>query len=570
MALGTGTLTVRVVRASIGFRTANTFRTSASGLMVERILPVSKLRQLSKSAFFRFPALLTFLIFSLTLPAQTPGRLHFRVSLDRALSPAPVSGRLIVFMTSDPKPHEILRPSIESGPNPLWFAAREVADLAPGQSVDLDPDEIAYPQPLSQAPAGDYQIMVLLDTDHTAAYNFFGTFSKQDLRSAVIQVKGLNPEQSAPIELNLTEHVRHAARSQSVNHSPSIDFVSPSLSKFWGRGIHMRGYVALPPGYESAHQHYPTVYWTHGFGAHLENLSGVAARFETDMAEGNLPPMIWVILDESCSGGTHEFADSVNNGPWGKALTRELIPYLERTYRMDGKPRGRFLTGHSSGGWATMWLEVRYPKVFGGNWSTSPDPVDFRDFTNIDLTRDPNAYTRPDGRPTPLVRMGGKVVVNFEQLSQEEVVMGDYGGQIASFEWVFSPRGTDGRPMPMFDRHTGVIHRDVADYWLAHYDISGMLRRNATQLVPELRGKIHIIVGTADTFYLDGAVHRLEQAITPLGYNAKITYLDGRTHMDLYEGGLEQRIAEQMYNSARPGNHWKPKVAPDPATQIAP
>jgi hypothetical protein len=287
------------------------------------------------------------------------------------------------------------------------------------------------------------------------------------------------------------------------------------------------------------------------------------------MADGNVPPMIWVILDETCPGGTHEFADSVNNGPWGEALTTELIPYLERTYRMDAKPSSRFLTGHSSGGWATMWLEVTYPKIFGGNWSTSPDPVDFRDFTNIDQTKYENAYTRPNGKATSLVRRGGKDVVSFAQLSREEVVMGDYGGQIASFEWVFSPRGKDGRPMPMFDRETGAIHRDVADYWLAHYDISRILTQNAKQLEPELHGKIHIIVGTADTFYLDGAVHLLQQAIAPLGYNAKITYLDGRTHMDLYKGGLETRISEQMYDVARPGNHWQAKTAPDAATELA-
>jgi enterochelin esterase-like enzyme len=517
-----------------------------------------------ESVFFRLAVLFTFLFFSPTLLAQDQGRLHFRVSLDPALSTAPVSGRLIVFMTSDPQPHEILHPSLGSGPNPLWFAAREVKDLAPGQPVDFDPDEIAYPQPLSEAPSGDYQIMALLDTDHTAAYNFFGRFSPEDLRSAVIEVKGINPKQSAPVELKLTEHASQAAPKQ-----PSIDFVSPSLSKFWGREIHMHGYVALPPGYRSSHEHYPTVYWTHGFGAHLENLAGDAARFENEMADGDLPPMIWVILDESCSGGTHEYADSVNNGPWGKALTTELIPYLERTYRMDAKPSSRFLTGHSSGGWATLWLEVTYPKVFGGNWSTSPDPVDFRDFTNINLTKDQNAYTRPDGKPTPLVRMGSKDVVSFQQLSREEVVMGDYGGQISSFEWVFSPRGTDGRPLPMFDRETGTIHRDVADYWVAHYDLSLILTQKAKRLLPQLRGKIHIIVGTADTFYLDGAVRLLEQAIIPLGYDAKITYLEGRTHMDLYRGGLEERIAEQMYDTARPGNHWKPKVVPDPATQIA-
>lgn len=531
---------------------------------------MSKQRHFLKSIILPLAALPAFFFFSLTVLAQNPGRLHFRVALDPALGAAPVSGRLIVFMTNDPQPQEILHPGIAAGPNPMWIAAREVTDLRPGKALDLDPDETAYPQPLSEAPAGDYQIMALLDTDHTAAYNFFGAFSSQDLRSAVIEVEGLNPKQSAPVELKLTEHVSPSARTRAGGDSQAIDFVSPSLSKFWGREIHLRGYVALPPGYRSSHRRYPTVYWTHGFGAHLEDLTGVAARFQKEMADGNLPPMIWVILDESCSGGTHEYADSVNNGPLGEALTGELIPYLERTYRMDAKPTGRFLTGHSSGGWATMWLEVTYPKVFGGNWSTSPDPVDFRDFTNIDLTKDKNAYTRPDGKPTPLVRMGGKEAASFEQLSREEVVMGDYGGQIASFEWVFSPRGTDGRPMPMFDRQTGAIHREVADYWLAHYDISLILTQGAKQLVPELRGKIHIIVGTADTFYLDGAVHLLEQAITPLGYQAKITYLEGRTHMDLYQGGLEKQIAEQMYNTARPGNHWAPRTAPDPDTRIAP
>ena len=53
-----------------------------------------------------------------------------------------------------------------------------------------------------------------------------------------------------------------------------------------------------------------------------------------------MPPMIWVMLDESCPQGTHEFADSANNGPWGAALTTEFIPYLEHKYRMDARTSG--------------------------------------------------------------------------------------------------------------------------------------------------------------------------------------------------------------------------------------
>jgi len=487
------------------------------------------------------------------------------VSLDAALSSVPVSGRLIVFMTDNPKPQQVLEPGFGPGATSVWVAAREVRDLLPGKSVELDPDEIAFPQPFSHAPTGDYQIMALLDVDHNAAYN---TFTNPDLRSAVLRVKALNPAHTAIVDLKLSDHVPQRPPLHLSDDEKLIDFVSPSLSTFWKFSVHMRGIVVLPPEYTTAKARYPTVYLTHGFGGYLEGLARMGSRIHQDSVDGKLPPMIWVLLDESCPGGTHEFADSLNNGPWGTALTTELIPYLEHSYRMDAKPGSRFLTGHSSGGWATMWLQITYPDVFGGTWSTSPDPVDFRDFTNTDLTKDKNVYARPDGKATPLVRMGGKDVMSFKEYSRLEVVMGEYGGQMASFDWVFSPQGANGRPLEMFDRETGEINHAVVEYWLSHYDISHILTANAKGLVPKLHGKIHIIVGTADTFYLDGPVHLLQKSIAPLSYDAKFTYLKGRTHLDLYKGGLQTRIAEQMYDVARPGNTWRPKVAPDPETEL--
>ena len=168
--------------------------------------------------------------------------------------------------------------------------------------------------------------------------------------------------------------------------------------------------------------------------------------------------MIYVLLDESLSTGTHEFVDSVNNGPWGTALVTELIPYLESKYRMDARPEGRFVTGHSSGGWAALWLQIAYPDFFGGAWSTSPDPVDFRSFTGPDIAdakAGSNSYLKPDGSPWMLVRMHGEEVESLRDYAQQERVLGDYGGQMSSFEWVFSPRGDDGRPLPLFDRVTG-------------------------------------------------------------------------------------------------------------------
>jgi S-formylglutathione hydrolase FrmB len=271
------------------------------------------------------------------------------------------------------------------------------------------------------------------------------------------------------------------------------------------------------------------------------------------MAEGKTPQMIYVYLDASFSLGHHVFADSVNNGPWGHALTREFIPYLEKRFRMDALPKGRLLTGHSSGGWSTLWLQVNYPDVFGGTWSTSPDPVDFRNFTGPDLTKTPpqNFYRRPDGTPYNLVRFQGREIMTLEEYARMERVLGYYGGQMASFEAVFSQRGPDGQPRPLFDRETGRIDPCVQKAW-QRYDISAILRHQWLQLGPKLHGKLHIIVGTADTFHLEGAVYLLRDTLRALGSDASVEFIEGRDHFDLYKDGLAQRIAREMYEVARP------------------
>jgi hypothetical protein len=225
---------------------------------------------------------------------------------------------------------------------------------------------------------------------------------------------------------------------------------------------------------------------------------------------------------------------------------------------MDAKPSGRFLQGHSSGGWATLWLQTKYPKIFGGTWSTSPDPSDFHDFTGPDLyAPHANLYRKPDGSAYPLVRDKGVVLATMEQVAKQERVIGPYGGQISSFDWVFSPRGPDGTPMPMFDRETGDVDPYVAAYWRDHYDIAHLVAKNWKTIGPDLRGKIHLFVGTADTFYLDGPAHRLQAVLDSLHAGAHFTFIPGRTHMDLYKvgddpGGLFNQIAKEMYATARP------------------
>lgn len=515
----------------------------------------------------------------------------FRVELGHGLT-QPASGRLLLFATAAApamaaaKDGQVDEVDVDPlHPDQTSVAAREVSRLEPGRTVNIDADDLAFPAGYSQLPPGDYLMQAVLDTNHD--YNYHGR-SAGDLVSKVVKIH-LPTTTLATFDLVDTvpprapwnfpkgamsdTSVRHLDEAKA--HATPIDFSSRLLGAFWGRPIKMRGWVLTPPGYDKDQQRYPTVYATHGYGGDWISLSANAAMVYGAMAEHQMPPMIWVFLDESSATGTHEFADSVNNGPWGEALTTELIPQLEKTWRMDGKSSGRFLSGHSSGGWATLWLQTRYPKVFGGTWSTSPDPSDFHDFTGVDLyAPNANVYRKADGSAYPLVRDHDKVLGTFEGFSRLERVFGPYGGQMASFEWVFSPRGPDGRPLPMFDRDTGAVNADVVAYWRDHYDIANRLQREWPQLKPDLDGKIHIAVGTADTFYLDGAAHRLKAVLDGLHAKSSINFIPGRTHFDLYRigddrQGLLKQFSWAMYAVARPHSSLKPPAGMENAAGAA-
>ena len=323
------------------------------------------------------------------------------------------------------------------------------------------------------------------------------------------------------------------------------------LSQFWSRDMSIRAGVVRPPQLRTGEQ-VPVCYSIHGFGGSHRGAIRREKELVLGMEAGTTPRMLYVFLDAQFSLGHHEFADSYNNGPWGKALTTEFAPVLEQHFHAGGAANARFLTGHSSGGWSSLWLQVAYPDFFGGTWSTAPDSVDFRDFTGIDIYRFANAFTDPDGKPIQLVRRKGEWAQTIEQFVRSELAKKDHGGQFMSFNAVFSPRGEDGRPMPLFDVATGAIDRTVAATW-KRYDIGHILRTNWTTLAPQLTGKLRVFIGTQDTFRLEGACYLLRDDLKALGSDAQIVFAEGRNHGDLFAphpelwpDGLLPRIHREM------------------------
>jgi hypothetical protein len=478
--------------------------------------------------------------------------------------PGPLEGRLLLFVKPKGAAPSASIDAKPFAPTAVWVVGQDVEQLQPGGATTLR-DLEAFPSQLSDLPPGAYEAQAVLDRDRD--YNLFGR-GEGDSVSAVttFTVPGPPPElvldrvlpAAPPPDAALRGQVKLDYQAELARLEP-VELRSPSLSAFWGRDVAVRAWVVMPPDYDPrARATYPTVYLVGGFGSSYASLRGMAASVGYRMTKGTMPPLIWVFLDGATTTGYHVFADSVNNGPWGRALTAEMIPYLERRFRMQGGARGRYLTGHSSGGWSSLWLQVNYPDLFGGAWATSPDPVDFHRFIRADLYTDTDFLVDRGGAARPLIREGGKVVSSVRDFARLERVLGHTGGQMASLEWTFSPRAPTGGPALLFDRRSGRIDPAVARYWRERYDLSALVSAAWPRRRAVLDGKIHVVVGEADTFFLDESVRGLEAVLSRLGARASFRYLPGKTHFDLYErdgdyNALRNDIAWEIWNAARPG-----------------
>jgi len=237
----------------------------------------------------------------------------FRIEFAPGLTSERLSGRLIVLMATQSKPAERITPSFGPDAHSVWVAAKEIRSLTPDTPVEVDPDELAYPEKFCSASEGSYRIQAVLDVNHDFAYR--DDASDGDLVSTVIE-RDFHPATDEVISLTLVQR-KEDAPLQLAPRTELFDFVSPQLSKFWGRPIHMRGAILVPPSYSNGKNRYPTVYMTHGFGADMKYLAHRSAgNINKLMEDKKIPEMIWVFMLEACPGGTHEFADSVNNGPW--------------------------------------------------------------------------------------------------------------------------------------------------------------------------------------------------------------------------------------------------------------
>lgn len=471
---------------------------------------------------------------------ETP-RLRFSVKLDPAVASHSVDGRLFVFLSQ--------RDDGEPRFGPDWFRPEpffgmDVHGFVPGSERVIDSKADGFPTSLQRIEPGEYRVQAVFDRGFYAQHH---AKEPGNFYSSIVTCK---LDAAHPVECELIlSHIVGDEPFSETSWRKEVIVPSKLLSDFHGRTAVHRAAVVLPREYDhAANRRYPAIYYIHGFGgSHRRGLR----MDEPPAVKKGEDEFIRVYLNADCKWGHHVFADSATNGPRGRALVDELIPYIDATYRTLSDSRARFVTGHSSGGWSSLWLQVAHPDTFGGTWSTSPDPVDFRDFQQVNLYADPplSLYYDEAGQRRPIARRGKEPALWFESFGRMDDVL-KRGGQLRSFEAVFSPLDVDGEPQMLWDRSTGRINPQVAEAW-SKYDITRRISKNWPTLQSKLAGKLHVYTGELDTFYLEGAVELLAKELDRLGSDAKVEIIDSKNHSNLRDAAMEHRILCEMSSAYR-------------------
>ena len=429
------------------------------------------------------------------------------------------AGRMIVFLAADGALPRGTRPCdapFFDSPQPMASVA--VERLEPGNAVVIDDGAVSFPRPLGEL-RGRFSFQAVFDRDRTER----GHLGPGNLLSGIV-VADLDPDREDVVELRLVRRIE----PEALPAAPNLRFVevpSPLLTQALGRPTVMRAGIALPKGWDDPNHRrrlFPAIYVVPGFGGNHRDADGIARMLSTPGSAEVVPQAVWIVLDPECPLGHHGFVDSAANGPRGRALVEELIPELERRFRLVRRPEARIVTGHSSGGWSATWLQLSNAGTFGACFASSPDPVDFSRFQNSDLYRDLSVFTDAEGRERtsyrqPLVKQFDRTCMTVRDEAAMERVLGparDSGEQWDSWSAMWSSVDPSTRlPRPMFRAEDGMIDREVVETQWSRYDIARRVREDPDRTVAILRSRVRLVCGGRDGFFLERAVAGLKDAI---------------------------------------------------------
>ena len=517
-----------------------------------------------------------FLSVSITINAQT----SFTVSFPGKTGLQSFDGRLILMLSKNNK--EEPRFQIADGPSSQLAFGMDVENWKAGTVRNFTSNFFGYPiESLKDVPKGEYYVQALLhkyETFHRKDGHVVklpmdrGEGQQWNLAPGNIYSKPLkikfDPNAKTTVRILLEQEIPPIKEPDDTRYIKHIKIQSKLLTEFWGRPMFIGANILLPEGWDAHpdvkyplaiyHGHFPADFG--GFRTIPPDTSlkpDYSERFKISgynkivqqeaydfyklWTGANFPRVLAIEIQHPTPYYDDSYAvNSQNNGPYGDAIMYELIPEIEKRFRGIGQGWARFMYGGSTGGWEVLATQIFYPDEFNGCYSACPDPIDFRQYTVVDIYKDKNAYfLESDFKKTP--RPGqrnylGHISATLQEVNNREMVLGSHsrsGQQWDIWEAVYSPVGKDGYPMPIWDKKTGVIDKKVAEYWKQNFDLSYIMNRDWKTIGNKLKGKVHIYCGDMDNYYLNNAVYLTEAMLKALDnpiYDGEVDYGDRAEH----------------------------------------
>jgi hypothetical protein len=522
----------------------------------------------------------------------------FRVNIDERLGQPVLDGRLLLLMSKNNKAEP--RFQVGDGASTQLVFGVDIENWQPGTSQLIDVQAIGYPvERLKDVPAGDYYVQVLLHK-----YETFHLKTGQTVKLPMDRGEGqhwniapgnvysdpikihYDPAATNEVQLNITKIIAPIIEPEDTKYIKHIKIKSMLLSEFWGRPMYIGVNILLPEGFDTHPRvRYPlAIFHDHFLGDfdgfrtmppdenlkpdtserfHITGYNKIVQQeaydFYKQWTGPGFPRVLAIKLTHANPYYDDSYAvNSANLGPYGDAITFELIPAIEKQFRGIGEGWARFLYGGSTGGWESLAAQVFYPDQYNGCYAACPDPVDFHHYTTVNIYNDKNAYYpesdfKKTARPAERDYLG-HILATVKEVNQRELALGSRsrsGDQFDIWEAVFSPRDNDGYPKRIFDKYTGAIDTGVAAYWRDHFDLTHIIKRDWPTTGNSLKGKIHIYVGDMDTYYLNDAVYTAEDVLKKLdnpSCNCIIDYGDRAEHCWNGDHSLPNYLSRLHYN----------------------
>ncbi|MBC6951650.1 hypothetical protein DWB58_27305, partial [candidate division KSB1 bacterium] len=373
----------------------------------------------------------------ITFPARTQEKirmhkLRFAVSFTQEKNKTPLDGRLLLMFSTNEEKEPRFQISDDQTTQQIFGI--DVESLAPGQTAFFDASVFGYPvKSLAEIKPGEYFVQALLHkyetfhlaNGHTVKLPMDRGEGQQWNRApgnlySMPQKMMIDPAKNIVIKINLDQEIPPIVPPQDTKYIKHVKMQSERLTKFWGRPMELGACVLLPEGFDEHpnaryplmifHGHFPSTFG--GFREEppdpdlapeysarfrLEGYNKIvqehAHQFYKDWIGPDFPRVIIIEIQHANPYYDDSYAvNSANLGPYGDAITYELIPFVEKKFRGLGTGWSRFLYGGSTGGWEALAAQVFYPDEYNGCYAACPDPIDFRAYTLVNIYEHKNAY----------------------------------------------------------------------------------------------------------------------------------------------------------------------------------